>query len=233
MKEIFIKKQVGITLVALVVTMVVLLILAGITIMYTMGENSILNKAQDAKNKTEEAIDNEQEYMSQVDNMMNEYTNGTGNGGTNTPAESENPWAKVDRIAKAIANDENITNNSTQATGITEKGEVYDIKVGDILEVEYEGENKRVRVIGLKHDDLVNSGVYGGNHTKASITFDFIEFMTGSTWQQMNTSNTNSGGWANTAMRTFLNGAEGKDKLSNKAYIKQVKIGRASCRERV
>ncbi|MCI9087916.1 MAG: hypothetical protein HFJ32_05145, partial [Clostridia bacterium] len=53
----------GITLVALVVTIVVLLILAGITIMYTMGENSIFKKAQDAKDKTAEAIKNEQEYM--------------------------------------------------------------------------------------------------------------------------------------------------------------------------
>ncbi|MCI9087832.1 MAG: hypothetical protein HFJ32_04700 [Clostridia bacterium] len=39
----------------------------------------------------------------------------------------------------------------------------------------------------------------------------------------MNSTNTNENGWANTAMRTFLNGAEGKEKLSNKAYIKQVK----------
>jgi len=43
----------GITLVALVVTIVVLLILAGITIMYVMGDNSIFQKASDAKFKTE------------------------------------------------------------------------------------------------------------------------------------------------------------------------------------
>ena len=71
----------GITLVALVVTIVILLILAGITIMYTMGDNSIFKKAQEAKNKTEEAIKSEQEYMKQVDNMINGYINGTGNEG--------------------------------------------------------------------------------------------------------------------------------------------------------
>ena len=69
----------GITLVALVVTIVILLILAGITIMYTMGDNSIFKKAQEAKNKTEEAIKSEQEYMKQVDNMINGYINGEGN----------------------------------------------------------------------------------------------------------------------------------------------------------
>ncbi len=52
MKNKLVKRQKGITLVALVVTIVVLLILAGITIMYTMGENSIFKKAQEAKDKT-------------------------------------------------------------------------------------------------------------------------------------------------------------------------------------
>ncbi len=43
--------------------------------------------------------------------------------GMEKPTTPENPWAKIDRIAKAIANDNSITNNSTQATGTTEKGE--------------------------------------------------------------------------------------------------------------
>lgn len=43
--------------------------------MYTMGENSIFKKAQDAKDKTTEAIKNEQEYMNQVDNMIDKYIN--------------------------------------------------------------------------------------------------------------------------------------------------------------
>lgn len=47
------KKNGGITLVALVVTIVVLLILAGITITYVMGNNSIFQKALDAKIQTE------------------------------------------------------------------------------------------------------------------------------------------------------------------------------------
>lgn len=61
---------------ALVVTIVVLLILAGITIMYTMGENSIFKKAQEAKNKTEDAIKNEQEIFENLQDYMNEAING-------------------------------------------------------------------------------------------------------------------------------------------------------------
>ena len=45
----------GITLIALVVTIIVLLILAGISIMMLTGENGILVRAQEAKSKTERA----------------------------------------------------------------------------------------------------------------------------------------------------------------------------------
>ena len=200
--------------------------------MYTMGDNSIFKKAQEAKNKTEEAIQNEQEYMNSIDNMINEYTNGTS---TPTPEVPENPWAKIERIAKAIANDSNITSDSTQATGTTEKGESYDIKVGDTLEVEYNGEVRRVRVLGFKHDDLVDQTVYGGTHEKASISFEFLDFMTGETYMAMNATNTNKSGWGVTQMRKDLNGYTTNaavqsgaiggfgENLNNKSYIKQVK----------
>ena len=43
------QQNTGITLIALVVTLVVLLILAGITIVYLMGDNGIIQKASDSK----------------------------------------------------------------------------------------------------------------------------------------------------------------------------------------
>ena len=46
------KSKKGITIVALVVTIVVLLILAGVSINLVLGDNGIVKKAQDAKNKT-------------------------------------------------------------------------------------------------------------------------------------------------------------------------------------
>ena len=50
-------KNKGITLIALVITIIVLLILAGVTIATLTGDNGILTRAQEAKNKTEEASD--------------------------------------------------------------------------------------------------------------------------------------------------------------------------------
>ena len=47
----------GITLIALVITIIVLLILAGVSIATLTGENGILTRAQEAKTKTEEAED--------------------------------------------------------------------------------------------------------------------------------------------------------------------------------
>lgn len=47
------KKSKGITLIALVITIIILLILAGVTIQVTFGENGLLNKAENAK--TEQA----------------------------------------------------------------------------------------------------------------------------------------------------------------------------------
>ena len=46
------KRQKGITLIALVVTIVVLLILAGITISLVFGSNGVIQKAQDSKEQT-------------------------------------------------------------------------------------------------------------------------------------------------------------------------------------
>jgi len=239
MKEKLSKKQAGITLVALVVTIVVLLILAGITIMYTMGENGIFKKAQEAKDKTEDAIKNEQEYMNSIDNMVNGYLNGTENGGTTGPIDEpieniKSDWATVEKIAQEIAKDNTIT-SETEEVKVVIDGKRYTIKPGDIFEVEYNGEVKRVRVLGFKHDDLVDQTVYGGTHKKASISFEFLDFMTGDAYKSMNTTNTNENGWGATQMRKDLNGYTTNDatqsgaigglgaNLNMKSYIKQVK----------
>ncbi len=207
--------------------------------MYTMGENSIFKKAQEAKNKTEEAIKNEQEYMNSIDNMINEYTNGTGNSGTNTPTDVpieniKSDWATIEKIAKEIAKDNTITSETEEVKVIVD-GKRYTIKAGDIFEVEYNGEVRRVRVLGFKHDDLVDQTVYGGTHEKASISFEFLDFMTGDTYMSMNATNTNENGWAVTKMRKDLNGYTTSDasqggaigglgtNLNMKSYIKQVK----------
>ena len=55
MKKLKINKESGITLIALVVTIIVLLILAGISIQMLTGDNGILNRAEQAVEKHADA----------------------------------------------------------------------------------------------------------------------------------------------------------------------------------
>ena len=78
-----IKRQVkGITLIALVVTIIVLLILAAVAINLTIGNNGIFTRAQNATQKWEEASKNEQDEMDKVSNFLDEYINGKDQSGT-------------------------------------------------------------------------------------------------------------------------------------------------------
>ncbi len=65
------KSEKGITLIALVITIIVLLILAGVAIASLTGDNGIITKAQEAKKKTEEA---KKEEEKQLQNMLDKIT---------------------------------------------------------------------------------------------------------------------------------------------------------------
>ena len=57
------KKENGITLVALVVTIVVLLILAGVSISLVLSQNSVIDKSKDAKTKYQNAANYERDLL--------------------------------------------------------------------------------------------------------------------------------------------------------------------------
>ena len=70
------KQTKGITLIALVITIIVLLILAGVSIAMLTGENGILTQAQKAKNETENAQVLEEERLNEYNNTINNWVNG-------------------------------------------------------------------------------------------------------------------------------------------------------------
>ena len=57
MKKNNLKKEHGITLIALSITIIVLIILAGITIRGIFGENGLIEQAKKTKNKTFNSVD--------------------------------------------------------------------------------------------------------------------------------------------------------------------------------
>lgn len=71
------KKERGITLVALVVTIIVLLILAGVAISLTIGNNGLFNRAKNAANTWRTAENNEANTMNtfstEFDSVYSEY----------------------------------------------------------------------------------------------------------------------------------------------------------------
>ena len=67
MKKTNLRKNRGITLIALVITIIVLLILAGVAISMLSGENGILRKAAEAKTKTEEGQKQEETALASME----------------------------------------------------------------------------------------------------------------------------------------------------------------------
>ena len=71
------KSNAAITLIALIITIIVLLILAGVTLNMVMGENGIFGKANNAKNKTEVAQYEEELRMCVLELQTDAAANGT------------------------------------------------------------------------------------------------------------------------------------------------------------
>lgn len=66
------KEQKGITLVALVITIIILLILAGISIA-TLQQTNLFGQAQRAANETKNAAANEANTLNQYSDEINKY----------------------------------------------------------------------------------------------------------------------------------------------------------------
>lgn len=94
-----IREEKGITLVALVVTIVVLLILAGITINMVIGDNGIISKADEARDETiksqeKSALDLAVSYL-----HMSNMVDGTDNlNASNLKTETEKNYGKKDSV---------------------------------------------------------------------------------------------------------------------------------------
>ena len=77
MKEMINKKEKGITLIALVVTIMVLIILATVSINAVLGQNGIIGKAKQAKEMYSNSIAKDNEEMDRLLNEMAQYNGGS------------------------------------------------------------------------------------------------------------------------------------------------------------
>ena len=188
-------KENGITLIALVVTIVVLLILAGVSISMLTGNNGIITQAQNAKNKTEEAEEKEKIQLAVLDAISKEndlteenlqeeiddefgsgetkvYPNEEGaftvifqNKDTNYRIEEDGTVTKID-IAFKIRNEEELKEFMNEVNS----GNSYENQYVYLLE-DIDLNNEELDVIGSYTDDSNNkefAGIFEGNNKTIS-----------------------------------------------------------------
>ena len=112
-------KERGITLIALVITIVILIILATVSINVVLGEGGLIQRAQQAKDLTEQAVLEEQEGLN---SLMSEMTN--------IMAEDQNPPTPTDPTEQTPTPIGNVTKGETfdETTKVSDES-------GDILYV--------------------------------------------------------------------------------------------------
>lgn len=89
--------QKGITLIALVVTIVVLLILAGVSINTLFGDNGIIKKAQDAQNRMNNAQESDLNALNELDEFIYDATGKLPSTEDTTPYYPDGTFSKVSR----------------------------------------------------------------------------------------------------------------------------------------
>ena len=98
MKKNVIKKQKGITLLALIITIIVLVILAGVAINTLYGNNNIIKNANKAVGKYNEKEDEEQIVSDTLEEKLREYING-GSSNPSTPEAPDTPIVDSNGLA--------------------------------------------------------------------------------------------------------------------------------------
>ena len=107
------------------------------------------------------------------------------------------------RYARAISNNSGIT-NATSTVYIDDGNKHYKLSVGDTVSISVNSASYSFRIMGFNHDTLSSSTAYGAATAtgKAGISFQMVDCL--NTTYQMNSSNTNSGGWNGCALRSTL-----------------------------
>lgn len=107
----------------------------------------------------------------------------------------------ISMFSAAISNNSDITNETSVI--YLDKGDIHrKVSIGDQVTLSLNGTNYAFDIIGFNHDTLTDAVAYGEETAtgKAGITFQMHDLF--GTGYKMNSSNTNSGGWKSSDMRT-------------------------------
>ena len=107
----------------------------------------------------------------------------------------------ISLFSSLISNNSGITNETSVI--YLDNGDIHrKVSIGDQVTLSLNGTNYAFDVIGFNHDTLTTSAAYGAatKTGKAGITFQMHDLF--ETTYKMNSTNTNSGGWKSSDMRT-------------------------------
>ena len=107
----------------------------------------------------------------------------------------------ISLFSAAISNNSDITNETSVI--YLDNGDIHrKVSIGDQVTLSLNGTNYAFDVIGFNHDTLTNTAAYGEETAtgKAGMTLQMHDLF--ATEYKMNSTNTNSGGWKSSAMRT-------------------------------
>ena len=149
------KRQEGITLVALVITVIVLIILAGVTLSTLVGDNGIITKAQEAKQNMANAAAEEDKL---IQNLLNEIKGIEAGGGEIEVPEGtiefgEVTWSNGQAEVEILANT---------------AGETLQYQVNGTEEGNWEEIGSGEKVTGLHHGDEVHARLWNGSIASVS-----------------------------------------------------------------
>ena len=203
----------GITLVALVVTIVVLLILAGVSINLVLGDNGIITKAKEAQRKSAEASQNDLIGMNELAQQLEEQINGsTGSGSGNGGAGGSGAGTKVPAEATAETAPYFPDNTFTKKEGTIDTGLVIQDGSG----------NEYVWVVVPK--SLYSNTNYNSNNAKkpsSSTDYANIEYCLQqytATYRKTGWSDTHAGDTANVGWLTSDEYTELKNSMLKSVY---------------
>ena len=152
-KQQFIQSYHGITLIALVITIIILLILAGVSISTITGDNGILSKAREAKEKTGQANAEEQVEIAV-----------TGSIGTDGKINNKDLKTNLDQIENITGVPDEITDSSFP---LTVKVDGYDVTIkkdGSVMLGEYVAPGNPDKTTGIFKETSTMNGKQGNKN---------------------------------------------------------------------
>ena len=98
----------GVSLIALVVTLVILVILSGVTITTVVGDNRLISKSQETVNTMDKEVESEQEEINALIDELDDIVYENGSGGTDTGGniDPETGW-DLNKVTK-VKSDDNV-----------------------------------------------------------------------------------------------------------------------------